>query len=275
MATAAPSPIAVASPSDTPPAHRRIRPAPSAAEIAWELVSCPTRGSVGSIADVVALPGAVVAVGLQRSGRRAGHRLGIERSAARPGSSEPLPGRARAIGRLIALGRACADARRRRWRLRPPVGHVDLVRDAGGAGRPRHSIRSCAPAGSPNGAAAGDHAVILGTGAGDVAFAWSSDDGLTWTDRSRAVRGPAAAGRRRRWVRLHRLRCRAGAGAGRHGAPTGSAWDAPVTAARTGGRERSSATRSCSAARSSSSSATRAAPSACCDPTGAAAGDRS
>ena len=31
--------------------------------------------------------------------------------------------------------------------------------------------------------------MILGTGAGDVAFAWSSDDGLTWTDRSKPFEG--------------------------------------------------------------------------------------
>ncbi len=38
-------------------------------------------------------------------------------------------------------------------------------------------------------ATAGDNAVILGTGAGDVAFAWSSDDGLKWTDRSAPFEG--------------------------------------------------------------------------------------
>jgi hypothetical protein len=38
-------------------------------------------------------------------------------------------------------------------------------------------------------AAAGEHAVILGTGAGDVAFAWSSADGLEWADRSEPFQG--------------------------------------------------------------------------------------
>ena len=83
-------------------------------------------------------------------------------------------------------------------------------------------------------ATAGDHAVILGTGAGDVAFAWSSDDGLKWTYRSAPLKAACLRASPRR-IRLRRLRCRSLRGRpGRHGAPTES-WE-QRSPCRAGGR---------------------------------------
>ena len=98
-ASVAPTPAAVASPSEAPPAT----PAPSAVDLTWQLVELPDSSDVGSIADVVALPGTVVAVA---AGGAAGEH-GIAWSSGDGGAtwtSEPLPGNTNGIGRSIAWG---------------------------------------------------------------------------------------------------------------------------------------------------------------------------
>ena len=161
---------------------------PTAPDLAWTLVDEPESGGFGPIADVVAMPGTVVAVGGRRSGRRTGHRPDIERR--RRDLGERAAPRDCAHDRPIdRLGRPRPDARRRRRRLRAPVGHRDLDPDAAGRWQAAPFDPILCAGGIAQAATSGEHAVILGTGAGDVAFAWSSDDGLKWTDRSAPFEG--------------------------------------------------------------------------------------
>ena len=179
-----PTPVAVASPSEAPPATA----VPTASDLAWTLVDEPEPGGFGPIADIVAIPGTVVAVG---AGGAAGDR-GIARSSSDGGAtwaSEPLPGTARTIGRstawgdrVLTLGDGDGDC------AHPSVTSI-LIRDAAGAWKAAPFDPLLCAGGIAQAATAGEHAVILGTGAGDVAFAWSSDDGLTWTDRSKPFEG--------------------------------------------------------------------------------------
>jgi hypothetical protein len=176
--------VAIASPSATAPAT----PAASGADLAWTLVDLPDSSDVDSIVDVVALPNAVVATA---AGGAAGEH-GIAWSSADDGAtwaSEPLPGTTHAIGhsvawgdRVLTLGEGDGDC------AHPAVTGI-WIRDAVGrwAAAPFDPLL-CA-GGIAQAATAGGNAVILGTGAGDVAFAWSSDDGLKWTDRSAPFEG--------------------------------------------------------------------------------------
>jgi hypothetical protein len=158
------------------------------ADLTWKLVDLPDTAGVGAITDVVALPSAVVATA---AGGAAGDR-GIAWSSADDGATwttESLPGTTHAMGhsvawgdRILSLGEGDGDC------AHPAVTGI-WVRDAAGrwAAAPFDPLM-CA-GGIAQSATAGDNAVIVGTGAGDVAFAWSSADGLTWTDRSAPFEG--------------------------------------------------------------------------------------
>jgi hypothetical protein len=174
---------ATASPSASAPAT----PVPSSADTGWQLATLPDAGDVGSIADVVALPKAVVAVA---AGGAAGEH-GIAWSSSDGGTtwaSEPLPGKTHGIGRAIAWGDRVLTLGEGDGDCAHPAVTGIWIRDAAGqwAAAPFEPL-FCA--GGIAQAAAGDNAVILGTGAGDVAFAWSSADGLTWADRSEPFEG--------------------------------------------------------------------------------------
>jgi hypothetical protein len=184
-ASAAPTTVAVTSPSDAPPATA----APSTADVTWTLVDLPVvAAGVHAITDVVELPGTVVATSI---GDAAGGR-GLAWTTSDGGAtwaSEPLPGTAQAIGRSIAwgdrvltLGEGDGDC------AHPSVTKI-WIRDAAGGWKAAPFDPILCAGGIAQAAAAGEHAVILGTGAGDVGFAWSSDDGLTWTDRSKPFEG--------------------------------------------------------------------------------------
>src|SRR6185436_15300902 len=145
-------------------------------------------GGFGPIADVVATPSTVVAVG---AGGAAGDR-GIAWTSSDGGAtwaSEPLPGTATTVGRsvtwgdrVLTLGDGDGDC------AHPSVTAI-WVRDAAGRWQAAPFDPILCAGGIAQAATSGEHAVILGTGAGDVAFAWSSDDGLTWTDRSKPFEG--------------------------------------------------------------------------------------
>ena len=209
----------------------------------------------------------------RRSGRRAGHRPDIERW--RRDLGERAAPRDCAHDRAIdRLGRPRPDARRRRWRLRTPVGHRDLDpgRRRSLAGR---AVRS-------------DPVRRRDRPGRDVRRARRDPGDRRRRRRFRLVvgrrphldgpiRGRSRGGCRRAWPPTGQASSPSVSGPGRrgrHGAPTARPGTSrsPSPGSR---KERSSATPSCSVARSWSSWATRAAPSGCCDPTGAAAGDRS
>ncbi len=183
-ASAAPTPVVVASPSET----SASTPVPSVADLAWHLVDLPDASGVGSIADVVALSGAAVAVA---AGGPAGEH-GIAWSTNDGGASwasEPLPGNSSGIGRSIAWGdRVLALGEGDGACAHPAVTKI-WVRDAAGGWRAAPFDPLMCAGGIAQAAASGDRAVVLGTGAGDVAFAWSSDDGLKWTDHSSVFTG--------------------------------------------------------------------------------------
>ena len=160
----------------------------SAADLTWRLVNLPDSSDVGSIADVVALSDTVVATA---AGGATGEH-GIAWSSADDGAtwaSEPLPGTTHAIGhsvawgdRVLTLGEGDGDC------AHPAVTGI-WIRDAAGAWAATPFDPILCAGGIAQAATAGDNAVILGTGAGDVAFAWSSVDGLKWTDRSAPFEG--------------------------------------------------------------------------------------
>ena len=180
----APTAAAIASPSATAPAT----PSSSPADLTWKLVDLPDSTGVGAIADVVALPDAVVAVA---AGGPAGE-PGIAWSSADDGAtwaSEPVPGTTHAIGhsiawgdRVLTLGEGDGDC------AHPAVTGI-WIRDAAGTWAAAPFDPLLCAGGIAQAATAGDNAVILGTGAGDVGFAWSSTDGLKWTDRSAPFEG--------------------------------------------------------------------------------------
>jgi hypothetical protein len=146
-------------------------------------VDLPDSADVGSISDVVALPDAVVATA---AGGAAGEH-GIAWSSSDDGvtwASEPLPGITHAIGhsipwgdRVLTVGQGDGDC------AHPYVTGI-WIRDAAGKWSAAPFDPILCAGGISEAATADGHAVTLGTGAGDVAFAWSSDDGLKWTDRS-------------------------------------------------------------------------------------------
>jgi hypothetical protein len=176
--------VAITSPSASAPAT----PTASVADLTWKLVDLPDSSDVGSISDVLALPDAVVAVA---AGGAAGEH-GIAWSSADDGAtwaSEPLPGTTHAIGhsiawgdRVLTLGEGDGDC------AHPAVTGI-WVRDAAGTWAAAPFDPLLCAGGIAQAATSGDNAVILGTGAGDVAFAWSSADGLKWTDHSAPFEG--------------------------------------------------------------------------------------
>ena len=183
-ASVAPTSAAEASPTEAPPAT----PAPTIADLAWQLVDLPDAADVGSIADVVALPGTVVAMA---AGGAAGEH-GIAWSSGDAGAtwaSEPLPGNTHGVGRSIAWGDRVLTLGEGDGDCAHPAVTKIWIRDAAGGWKAAPFDPLMCAGGIAQAAAAGDHAVILGTGAGDVGFAWSSDDGLKWTDRSSVFNG--------------------------------------------------------------------------------------
>ena len=198
-ATPRPTPVPPGSPSATPTGAPGVTPkgapgvtpkgapgvvaTPSAPSAGWQLVQLPDAGDVGSIADIATLPGRIVAAAAAgAAGERSVAWSSVDHGAT--WVAEPRPGGARSLGRLIAWGdRVLAIGEGDSGCAHPSVVQVQ-VRDAGGewAAAPFDPI-FCA-GGMPQAAASGTHAVIVGAGTGDVAYAWSSEDGLHWTDRS-------------------------------------------------------------------------------------------
>ena len=157
---------------------------PSVATDAWRLVQLPDAGDVGSIADVTTLPGlVVVAAAAGASGEHGIAWTTLDRGAT--WVSEPLPQAGRSMGRLVRWGeRVLLISEADGDCAHPAVVRVQ-VRAAGGGWTVAPSDPLFCAGGLPQGAASGKRAVIVGTGAGDVPYAWSSDDGFHWIDHSR------------------------------------------------------------------------------------------
>jgi hypothetical protein len=182
-----PSALPTGSPSASVPAAATaaasaITP-PSAADATWSLVQLPDSGDVGSIADITTIPGMlVVAAAAGQAGER-----GIAWTSSDQGAtwvSEPIPKSARSLGRLVPWGdRVMLIGEADAGCAHPSVVQVQIRAAAGGWTAAPFDPIFCA-GGLPQGAAAGTHAVIVGAGAGDVPYAWSSDDGLRWADHS-------------------------------------------------------------------------------------------
>jgi hypothetical protein len=163
-------------------------PSATLADVAWKLVELPGAAGSGAVADIVALPETVVAVA---AGGAAGED-GIAWSSSDGGAtwaSESVPGTTSRVGRsigwgdrVLALGEGDGDC------AHPAVTRI-WIRDASGGWKAAPFDPLMCAGGIAQAAATGDNAVIVGTGAGDVGFVWSSDDGLTWTDRSAAFEG--------------------------------------------------------------------------------------
>ena len=195
-----PTPVASGSPASVPTgsstgttpatasaaasATAAISAPPSTAEETWRLVQLPDAGDVGSIGDIATLPGVVI---VAAAAGAAGER-GIAWTSLDQGStwvSEPIPKAARSLGRLVPWGdRVLLIGEADGGCAHPSVVQVQVRAPAGGWTAAPFDPIFCA-GGLPQGAAAGTHAVIVGAGAGDVPYAWSSDDGLRWTDQSR------------------------------------------------------------------------------------------
>lgn len=188
-ATPGPTPVSTGAPTISPTASPAGAPGvlatPSAPSAGWRLVQLPDAEDVGSIADIATLPGLIVAAAAAGpAGERGVAWTSVDRGAT--WATEPLPGDARSLGRLVAWrDHALVIGEGDSGCAHPSVVQVQ-VRDAAGdwSAAPFDPI-FCA-GGMPQAAASGTHAVIVGAGTGDVAYAWSSADGLHWTDRSSA-----------------------------------------------------------------------------------------
>jgi hypothetical protein len=138
---------------------------------------------VGQIADVVARPGLVTAA--TAAGPAGEH--GIAWTTTDGGTTwtaERLPGTARSLDRLVPWGdRMLAIGEGDGNCPHPSVVEI-WVRSAAGDWRAAPFDPLLCAGGTAEAAAAGSLAVIVGTGAGDVPYAWSSRDGLQWADHS-------------------------------------------------------------------------------------------
>lgn len=185
-ATGAPSTgAAVASPTAGPLA--------TAATEAWRLVELPDASGATQIADVIARHGFVAAAAA--SGTTDNH--GTAWTSLDDGASwtaEPMPGSAGFLGRLVpwgdrilAIGEGDGNC--------PHPSMVEIwVRSSGGRWTAAPADPTFCAGGTASAAAHGPTAVIAGAGTGDVAYEWSSTDGLRWTDRSDVLGGLLPAG---------------------------------------------------------------------------------
>ncbi len=196
------TPVASGTPTVTPAALPSVTPAtatprpagptPSAAvatsspaEATWTLVALPDAAAVGTIADVAALPGLVVANG---ASGQAGE-VGVAWVSADHGAtwtSEPEPAAARAAARLVPWGDkvlAVGTGDGAGNCAHPSAIQVAVRAATGGWTAAPFDQLVCA-GGTALAATSGAHAAIVGAGTGDVPYAWSSLDGLHWTDRS-------------------------------------------------------------------------------------------
>jgi len=177
-------PTARASVSASPSAAANPSAAPAAT---WRLVDLPDAADVGQIADVVARQGSVTAAGTAgQAGEHGTAWTSTDRGAT--WTAESLPGPAGSIGRLVPWGErvlAVGEGQGNQDCAHPSVVEVWL-RSAAGTWRAAPFDPLMCAGGMAEVAASGSHAVIVGTGAGDVPYAWSSGDGLHWTDKSAA-----------------------------------------------------------------------------------------
>lgn len=158
------------------------QPSPAVTDVGWTRVTLPNSGQQSWVAAAVAVPGGLVLVG-EVDGRPAAWSSSdfTSWSAELLAGRGPLPFDATPYrDGVLAIGAGengnCAHpAGEDTWVRRIGAGWVEAI----------HQDVFCA-GGSPSLAVAGDRAVVVGTGSGDQAFAWTSDDGLTWT----AARGP-------------------------------------------------------------------------------------
>jgi hypothetical protein len=192
--------VAPATPASTPGASAAASaPTPSAPVVeAWRLVELPGAGGATGISDVVARPRGVTAASVAGPAGKPGTAwTSLDRGVT--WTAEPIPGSARSLDRLVpwgarllAVGEGDGDC------AHPSV--VDVwVRSAAGTWRAAPFDPLLCAGGTARAAASGPRAVIVGTGSGDVAYAWSSDDGLRWADHSgmfvdRLPQGVAADG---------------------------------------------------------------------------------
>jgi hypothetical protein len=170
-------------------------PGPTAtpAAAAWRLVELPDAKGAAQIADVIARTGFVAAAAA--SGTTGNH--GTAWTSLDDGvtwTAEPMPGTAGSLDRLVlwgdrvvAIGEGDGDC--------PHPSMVEIwVRSLGGrwTGAPADPM-FCA-GGTASVATSGSVAAIVGAGTGDVAYEWSSTDGLHWKDGSADLGGLLPAG---------------------------------------------------------------------------------
>jgi hypothetical protein len=177
---AAASARATASPSATP------KP------VAWRLVRLPDASGAAQIADVIARPGFVAAAASGTTGTR-----GIAWSSLDDGATwtaEPMPGPAGFLTRLVpwgdrtlAIGEGDGDC------AHPSTVGI-WVRSVAGLWTAAPADPMFCAGGTASAAASGLVATIVGAGAGDVPYQWSSTDGLHWDDESRVLGGRLPAG---------------------------------------------------------------------------------
>ena len=190
-ASPAASPSSAAAGSPTPSTAAATGSAtPSASDAGWRLVQLPDAGPVGMISDIASLPGAVVAAGVgPPSGANGVAWTSVDDGAT--WTSEPVPGAAGVLvrltpwgDRLLAIGESGGDTG-----CAHPSTVLIRVRDPGGTWAAAPSDDLFCAGGLPGAAVSGARAVVVGAGTGDTAYAWSSEDGLHWTDRSGAFDG--------------------------------------------------------------------------------------
>ncbi len=182
-------------PAGTSPASTPTASSSPSSEVGWRLVQLPEASDVVQVADVISASGHIVVIAAAGSGdERAAAWASTDKGAT--WTSESIPGTGQALGRMVAWGdRIIAIGASEGAGECAHPSTVDIrVRDADGTWATAPFDPLFCAGGLPGAATSGQHAVIVGSGTGDVAYAWSSDDGLHWTDRSEVFANRLPAG---------------------------------------------------------------------------------
>ena len=159
---------------------------------AWRLVELPGAKGTARIADVIARPGLVTVAGSGIPGSHGTAWTSLDDGAT--WTAERMPGTAGSLDRLVpwgqrtlAVGVGDGDC--------PHPSMVEIwVRSVAGRWTAAPADPMFCAGGTASVATSGSVAAIVGAGTGDVAYEWSSTDGLHWTDGSSVLGGLLPAG---------------------------------------------------------------------------------
>jgi hypothetical protein len=173
------TPSATASPTSTP--VETTQPTASPVAAAWHLVTLPQQATIATVLDVAAGSARIVAVGGAVTTGSA--KAWSSADGGRTWVAESLPPDSRTPIRVVAWGDRFLVVGAGEFNCPHPFALQTWLGSAGGSWTPAPADPMFCVGGSAEVAVHDGTAVMVGIGSGDVPFAWSSTDGLHWTDR--------------------------------------------------------------------------------------------